>query len=37
MALLDLQTLALAPEAERGGHSGASKGCNNSNLSLLLC
>jgi hypothetical protein len=40
MALLDLQTLELSDEAQRGGHSGASKGCGGgdlSGLSLLLC
>jgi hypothetical protein len=39
MAVLDLQTMELAADAERGGgNSGASKGCgNNSVLSLLLC
>lgn len=36
MAILDLQGMQ-AP-AEKGGHSGASKGCGNfSGLSLLLC
>lgn len=39
MALLDLQMLEAPAESGngRGGNSGASKGCNNSILSLLLC
>jgi hypothetical protein len=37
MAILDLQTLELSAEAERGGgKSGASKSCA-SGLSLLIC
>jgi len=35
MALLDLQTMEISAEAERGGKSAASKGC--SHTSLLLC
>lgn len=40
MAMLDLQKLpvpAAKREGERNRNSGASKGCNNSVLSLLLC
>ena len=37
MALLDLQMLEAPAETKGGGNSGASKGCNNSILSLLLC
>jgi hypothetical protein len=38
MALLDLQMLEAPAETSNArGNSGASKGCNNSILSLLLC
>ena len=38
MALLDLQMLEAPAETKNGrANSGASKGCNNSILSLLLC
>jgi hypothetical protein len=36
MAILDLQGME-APSDVRYGKSGASKGCNNSILSLILC
>ncbi|HMC09265.1 MAG TPA: SapB/AmfS family lanthipeptide [Actinomycetota bacterium] len=39
MAILELQDLEVefGPEEGGGPHSGASKGCNISGLSLLLC
>jgi hypothetical protein len=39
MALLDLQVMELSAEAQRGGgHSGASKQCDDtSKLSVLIC
>jgi hypothetical protein len=38
MAILDLQGMpSEVRNGHGGGHSGASKGCNNSVLSLLLC